>query len=380
MNSLFLYIESNGMFALLLLVLLINMGKNSSKSTDERLFKQAILLNILVLIADTGCWIFDGRILGDTLWYNKFVYGAYYILTALFVFTWSVYAAYKLQVNWNLIKKSWLLLVTPMFIAVGLAIASLWNECLFKFDNSGAYIRGELFSVHTAILGFYLIISLFSAIEIMLSSKRKELLRECIAMVLSVLFPVVGGILQTIHYGFNMAWTGSCISLVIMFVSVQNRQLVTDALTGVHNRGSFERHLRECVERKVTNKQLYLLMIDINKFKQINDKYGHIVGDNALIEVAKMLKNLNKSAHTDFWARYGGDEFVVLCWRKNENEIRELIENIHNECSGLKKNKKLVFDISLSVGWAKYELGKYETVEKFIAVADEMMYVAKRKV
>lgn len=81
MDSIFLYIESNAIFIILLMVLLINLGK-SDVVWEEKWFRKAIIMNILVLLADTGTWIFDGRILCGTIWLNKLVFASYYIVTA----------------------------------------------------------------------------------------------------------------------------------------------------------------------------------------------------------------------------------------------------------------------------------------------------------
>ena len=76
------------------------------------------MLNILVLIADTGTWIFDGRVFFGTLWLNKLVFFAYYIFTSIFVFAWALYSAYKLQVNWRTIKNNIVIISIPMIIAI----------------------------------------------------------------------------------------------------------------------------------------------------------------------------------------------------------------------------------------------------------------------
>lgn len=377
MNSLYLYIESNGLFILLLLVLLMNLGHSSAKIMDEKLFQLSVILNILVLVADTGCWICDGRVFMGEVLVNKLVYCAYYITTAMFVFVWGLYATYKLQKSWGIVKSNIFLLIIPLLVAIFLSIQSFWNECLYSFDINGVYHRGELFAVHTTILWFYLMISLVSVIMVLFSDKRDELMRECVAIIISVVIPVIGGIFQTAYYGFNMAWTGSSISLVIMFIGIQGRQISIDALTGVHNRGSFEKYLRENVEKQVKDNKLYLIMIDIDKFKQINDKYGHVAGDRALVETAKALLGVSQITKKDFIARYGGDEFAIVCYRKSEKQLDKLIYAMEEECARTLTKEKLGFDMTFSVGYAEYSKETYVTVEKFIDAADVKMYENK---
>ena len=84
----------------------------------------------------------------------------------------------------------------------------------------------------------------------------------------------------------------------------------TDAMTGLHNRASFEAHLVEALAATSDERRLSLAYIDLNRFKQVNDRFGHSVGDSVLKEVARRI--LEWSADGDFVARLGGDEFAVV--------------------------------------------------------------------
>ena len=380
MDSLFLYIESNSIFVLLLLVLLVNMGKANINSRDERLFRLAMILNIVVLVADTGCWIFDGRVYFNNLIFNKIVYAIYYIFTACFVMVWSLYVVYKVYGKWEKISRFKYIAVFPVVVAIIMSIASIWNGWLFKFTTKGIYIRGDFFIVHTIVLWLYMLVGVGFAIDIMLGTQRTRKIRECAAIIIAVAFPIVGGVLQTVYYGLNTAWTASCVSFVIIFISIQNKQMTTDALTGISNRGSFTRYIKDNIYKQVADKKLYLIMIDVNKFKHINDRYGHTAGDEALIKVAATLnEQCKKGNRNDYVARYGGDEFVIVCWRKDESEIKQFIAELHEECAKMKERYDMEFEITLSIGWAVYNANRYLSADEFISAADSVMYVEKLK-
>ena len=119
-----------------------------------------------------------------------------------------------------------------------------------------------------------------------------------------------------------------------------------DPLTGVWNRRKFDQTLeiewRRCLRNK---RHLALLLIDIDNFKEVNDSYGHIAGDECLIKIAQMLKN-SLSRASDMVARYGGEEFVVLLPESSKEEaikvagmLRQKIESmrINNEKSPVSK-------------------------------------------
>ena len=97
MELLYLYIETNGIFVVLLLILLFNLKTSFRLTLDDLLFRIVLIFNVLVLIADTACWIFDGFVLGGSLMPNKIIYALYYIFTALFVLVWTFYALYKIH-------------------------------------------------------------------------------------------------------------------------------------------------------------------------------------------------------------------------------------------------------------------------------------------
>lgn len=94
-------------------------------------------------------------------------------------------------------------------------------------------------------------------------------------------------------------------------IATLERDSVTDALTGLFNRRGFERELRKIMASvRRYNRTCALLMVDLNKFKQINDQLGHKVGDMVLRHVANML--IENTRETDIVARLGGDEFCVI--------------------------------------------------------------------
>lgn len=380
MDKVYLYIESNGIFIVLLCVLLFCLGKHTGSMWEERLFKRAIVLNICLLLADTGTWIFDGYVAFGTLWINKLIFCAYYVLTVMFVFVWMLYAICKLRAKPRRIKRYMPIIVLPLVIAEIMSVVSLWTGWCYRFDPRGTYIRGELFMIHTAILWLYFFITIIYSVKALLGRHGKRLTKEGKHIIISVLFPILGGLLQTLFYGLNLAWTSSCISFVIMFISIQNKQALTDSLTGIYNRGAFTEYMAERINSKNRDGRLFLLMMDINRFKMINDNMGHVCGDEALKAVAKMLSRISKVAgEGDFLARYGGDEFAYICSRKERADVEKLIEYIREESKALQGILNFEVPVTMSIGWAEYHRDTYATEEEFIEEADRRMYVDKAR-
>lgn len=125
---------------------------------------------------------------------------------------------------------------------------------------------------------------------------------------------------------------------------------------------------------KITN--LSIILLDIDNFKKINDIYGHLIGDKALVLVANIIKN--RLREIDLVGRYGGEEIVILLLGANKhsayNIAEEIREKIASSSISITKTKKL--NITASFGVA--ELKKERTLEELIKKADQAMYKAKK--
>ena len=123
------------------------------------------------------------------------------------------------------------------------------------------------------------------------------------------------------------------------------------------------------------NGNLYILMLDIDRFKSINDNYGHLIGDQALVLATQILKTAcNPYNKRPYIARYGGDEFIIVL-EAQYSEIEELCNNI-NKLMAL-ESQKTEYKLSVSIGVAKYEEGM--TYSDFINKADSELYKVKNK-
>lgn len=110
---------------------------------------------------------------------------------------------------------------------------------------------------------------------------------------------------------------GTFLPIHLAFLEIQNGEIYSDALTGLNNRRRMEIYLQDKIHNTSEEKPFRIHMIDVNDFKQVNDKFGHIVGDRALQLVADALRNVAGQMH-GFCARYGGDEFVLILNEKQK--------------------------------------------------------------
>ena len=156
------------------------------------------------------------------------------------------------------------------------------------------------------------------------------------------------------------------------------RNATTDALTGLGNRHAMEetfpREVARCLQG---NQPVSMIMIDVDRFKSFNDKFGHVAGDRALSAVAHVLtKHFRPRDHL---VRFGGDEFAVLLPGIAEAEALSVAERVREAVSGTTRGSTdslITMPVEISVGIA--QLTENGTFESLLRAADEALYRAKR--
>lgn len=156
------------------------------------------------------------------------------------------------------------------------------------------------------------------------------------------------------------------------------RLTMVDHLTSLYNRYSLDDVLeKKWLEAYVNQNSVLALMIDIDDFKQINDTYGHMIGDKCLIEVSIILKEF-VTTYDGYAFRYGGDEFCLIFY--DPISLSGLIENIKLATSNmfiLKDDKKI--DITLTIGSSSEIPKTLESAWRIIDNADKVLYIEKSK-
>jgi diguanylate cyclase (GGDEF)-like protein/PAS domain S-box-containing protein len=146
-----------------------------------------------------------------------------------------------------------------------------------------------------------------------------------------------------------------------------------DLLTNIKNRRTFEKELKKQVELSLRyeSNSFGLIMIDIDNFKSINDNYGHQIGDFIL---QTLTKNINTNLrHSDIFARWGGEEFIILCPYSNTDQMEQLAENLKLLIPSINFNP--VKELTISMGITAYKKDDSEdTIQRRV---DKALYKAK---
>ena len=148
----------------------------------------------------------------------------------------------------------------------------------------------------------------------------------------------------------------------------------TDGLTGLLNRRSFDNAIEaECTRSRRTGSPLTILLLDLDRFKQINDRLGHHVGDQVLKCVARSISGVVR-AGIDQGFRLGGDEFAVLLPGSTEAQAYAVVQRLRED---LRKHSNACSAGSVSVSIGTIEYSGAEAVTEFVRRADAAMYSQK---
>lgn len=152
-----------------------------------------------------------------------------------------------------------------------------------------------------------------------------------------------------------------------------SRLAAHDNLTGIFNRMQIEK----CLERELYrcdryDNKLSIIIIDIDYFKQVNDEFGHLAGDQVLVEFANTLHS--KMRKTDFIGRWGGDEFIAVCPETGLSEAKSLTKNMRRQIEF--RDFSYVDSLTASLGLTAYRHG--DSLNSILARADRALFEAKK--
>ena len=372
----FLYAEINVFGIILLLLFLKNMNKSRRGKIqfDQYIFNLCMIMNILIFIFDIGMWLTDGKDIIGLKTLNYLVTLFYYICNPLICLLWLIYTDYKIYESRNGLLKRLALYSVPAVVNAALSVISLFTGWLFYIDDVNKYIRGPYFWIMAVSALSYLILSFGIAIKDVMKngwSENKMIYKHM------VIFPVVlvlASIVQIVFFGVSIIWLCALLAFASIYINIQNEEISTDHLTGLYNRRRLDEHLNRRIRMNKKEYSLFIIMLDMDDFKYINDNFGHAEGDRALVKMAEILRKSCRSGD-DFIARMGGDEFIIVGERTKIKEIENLISTINNAAAEYNEQKISEYRLMPSQGYSVFKKG--DTVDSFLVAADQAMYKKK---
>ena len=192
------------------------------------------------------------------------------------------------------------------------------------------------------------------------------------------LFVIAGGLLQVAVLPNTPIFCFSCAILMLIFNIISMETSISlDPLTGLNNRSQLMRLVAQKNSLLAEGKHTFIVMIDVNDFKTINDTYGHAEGDLALVIVANALKKVaSNDNRVLFIGRYGGDEFIMIVQSGSQDEIDGMIERIRRQIAAECDSGKTPYLLTVGAGYDELT-DELDSFKICIQCADSKMYLDK---
>ena len=266
-----------------------------------------------------------------------------------------------------------IILLLPIIFVLLLSLISIKNGWIFTIDSNWHIQHGSYYFIISILM---LICPVICLLKVMYASRTKKKFNyrfNINTLVLFCFFLLIAALVNLKYNEIPIVWPLASVFLLIYYIDLQEYSILNDSLTGINNRLSFNYHL---LDYEASKKDFYLMIIDVDNFKQINDIYGHAEGDKAIKKTAELLKIVMAKNYV-FLSRYGGDEFTIIGEEKTIFSSIKLKAAILLEFEkyNIKSNKN--YKLKLSIGIADYKKDGNSSLKKLFEVADQRMYEEK---
>ncbi|MCQ2546828.1 MAG: GGDEF domain-containing protein [Clostridia bacterium] len=267
-------------------------------------------------------------------------------------------------------------------LAVAVFDAFAYKTDWFLIRKSGSFDYGPLDILWYVSVYLPMVVSLVFGIKLFFDKKHHSSREKYLPIIIFGLLIAIMAVIQlTVNDSYPIIPMGITMALVFMFITISEAKISRDELTRIDNRRQLYRDMESLIERgkKVS---WYLLMMDGDEFKSINDGYGHSEGDRALIKIADILKVSCRKQDARIY-RFGGDEFVVLketsgqTREECDREVEEFCQRIRNRFNEYNASSGKMYKLMVSIGYAKYGEVENDSARALINRADKELYKAK---
>jgi diguanylate cyclase (GGDEF)-like protein len=367
MENFFRYDNNIYAFVLLGILLVVVIIKKDIFDYSRKLFYRMIVFNMVVLIVEIMAWAFDG-INTQTAIFINFTFNVLLILMEpTMAAMWLSYVDYKIYNSRERLKRRMFYLQPTIFAAI-LLIINIFYPVAFSLDNQNVYHRGDWLWLSLLFVFGMILYSIFLAVK-----NRKELTERMVLFVgIFALLPVLVSFIQLFVYGLILTWTVVALGVVFAYYLIEITGNSEDHLTGLYSR----RKMEEILTGKVEEQDAFsVIMLDLENFKGINDRYGHKKGDETLQQLTKILLRVFKD---DFHVtRIGGDEFLMISKHPIFMDLLSYRDRLRDTIE--QSEYPYLHEIGISFGAKTYDSSMEYTEDSILDEVDQLMYQDKSK-
>lgn len=348
------------------------------RQEKQRKFDNTLIAVMLYFVSDSIWAAVVSGIIPATMTSVVITNLANYFIMAYISYTWLGYVMALVNMpNRNSRKTQWLILSPFAVSTVIMILVFVFNRQVMISD--ALKIQPAVYLFLVLVPDIYTGIVMFVSIRRALREKNLIEKRKHLYVGFFPLLTIAGGMVQLNFAEDKPLFCFSCtILMLVFFINMMEDRISIDPLTGLNNRGQLIYYSMQKNNVHREGRETFVIMMDANGFKMINDNYGHAEGDSALVIIANALKKTVKNVSMPlFLARYGGDEFIIIAHPVNEEEIKKLVRDIRCEIESQCINQGKPYIISIGAGYDK--LQRDEAMENCIQRADRKMYLDKKR-
>lgn len=271
-------------------------------------------------------------------------------------------------------KLTFFVLAFPPLVTLALEITNFHTGILFSMDADHFYVRGPLGTVGFFVGGVYMTITVI--MSLLSNRSRKDYM---FFPIFSFIVPAfMGTFIQLVFYYVNVVWLGISIGIAATYISLQNRLIYIDSLTGLYNRAYMDYFLQNTLNKKSSDNKGTAsfggIMLDISSLRRINEDFGHSVGDMAIVDAAGIIKNAVEKNGISI--HFSGDEFIVIVKASTEEAVIDIVNKIREGAKSFSKTFHSPYTIGFSIGYSMFVPGE-DTYDSFLSRIDSKMYEEK---
>lgn len=371
-----LYCTLNIFCLLILILILLQIIKSNDRRMSQMVYSWFIISSVILCTSDLIWGIVDFSFVwqfSDSV--DFMVNSIYHIFTLVTAYMWYLFSESEMETRTTTTKKGLVISMLPFVIGISIIVSSYWTNAVFSINDEGVYERGPLYILHIGICFFYILLTSIKAFTRSFNKKNYVVRAKYRTLASFCIFPLISGVFQVFLVGSPMISAGVTFAAIQVYINSREQLISVDPLTKLNNRTEMVRYIDNKMKNRNPNKELYIFIMDMDYFKKINDKYGHIEGDEALVIAADTLKNA--AGKTGLYAfRFGGDEFVVAGEVKSDFNPDEFCARINEILSEETQKREKDYTLHMSIGYFKHTR-EIKDVSEFISSADKYLYKKK---
>ena len=374
-----IHIEFNALFFLILCIIAFQNAQNVNQQMNRLLFRYLIYGILTALALDSLWMLIEGKMFYGAVFLNRLVNA---LLLATGPVIGSIWYLYTLEtLGYRITRRLEIAFMIPGMIGIALNLLSIFTGWSFYITEDNLYMRGPLFWLQITLGIGMLMLSFFHILiwllVVRLKRREVEIPWHSVRKLLGFyIIPVIGTLLTVPFPGMPGTLNCASVSIILIYIESQDEEILRDSLTNLNNRKTLDNVFADYCRQITPGNELYLLMMDLDNFKSINDSFGHSVGDQALVASAQLLTKA-VSDRKAIVTRYGGDEFLIMGFFSGEEDLSAFTSGLGESFAAWNEIEKAPYELAISIGSCAYMAN--ESLASFIDRADAQLYQVKRE-